>query len=437
MWPLSHRPPSHPHPPLQYPQRLLFNAATLDDANTLSHYGISREATLTLLEVVEEKADDGSGGGIPLEVEIVLGAHTGMNIQCDGSNHAKCNNANTGAYEKIKIKQRGSSYIITSMKTGNNLQCHPDGRCVFANRNEGQWEKWSVESRGDALFFVSQHTGNVMQCAGDGTVRCANQNRMAHETFRIVWRGGGGGGGPRPQGRGGGNLTEWASATGERRRRWQEMGGDVRAAQRLWDMHTANERAEFQRAGFCLSEAQHQQHQQPYQGDMVMAGVAGVVGGGIGYNPGSGFGNTAAVVVEREQQRDWMGDERTIVAERDGFGNSVVVEEQRDWMGDERRVVQERDAFGDSRTVVQERDAWGDSSTEVVQRDMFGNETDTTDTRDAFGNETITRVETDAFGDVEVERVETDAFGDVTVERVETDAFGDVTVEREEYDEGW
>ena len=52
--PPSH-PPSHLHPPLQHPQRLLFNAATLDDANTLSHYGISREATLTLLEIVRPR----------------------------------------------------------------------------------------------------------------------------------------------------------------------------------------------------------------------------------------------------------------------------------------------------------------------------------------------------------------------------------------------
>ena len=103
----------------------------------------------------EGKADDGSGGGIPLEVEIVLGAHTGMNIQCDGSNHAKCNSANTGAWERVKIKQRGASYILTSMKSGNNLQCQTDGKCVFANKKEALWEQWAIETKGDALYFVS------------------------------------------------------------------------------------------------------------------------------------------------------------------------------------------------------------------------------------------------------------------------------------------
>ena len=152
----------------------------------------------------EGKADDGSGGGIPLEVEIVLGAHTGMNIQCDGSNHAKCNNANTGGWERVKIKQRGSSYILTSMKSGNNLQCQKDGKCAFANTNELLWEQWAIETKGDALYFVSRHTNKVMQCTREGAIRCANENRLGYETFRVVWREGGGGAGG---GGAGGGLT--------------------------------------------------------------------------------------------------------------------------------------------------------------------------------------------------------------------------------------
>ena len=160
----------------------------------------------------EGKADDGSGGDIPLDVEIVLGAHTGMNIQCDGSNHAKCNNANTGGWERVKIKQRGSSYILTSMKSGNNLQCQADGKCAFANRNEQLWEQWAIETKGDALYFVSRHTNKVMQCAPDGRVRCANENRAGYETFRVVWREGGGGAGAGGAGGGGAGYGSISTA---------------------------------------------------------------------------------------------------------------------------------------------------------------------------------------------------------------------------------
>ena len=133
----------------------------------------------------------GSGDAIPLEVEIVLGSHTGMNIQCEDSNNAKCANANTGLWERVKIKQRGSSYIITSMKSGNNLQCQADGACAFDNTNEELWEQWAIETKGDALYFVSQHTNKVMQCTQEGEIQCASENRLDHEAFRVVWRGDG------------------------------------------------------------------------------------------------------------------------------------------------------------------------------------------------------------------------------------------------------
>jgi len=47
-----------------------------------------------------------------------------------------------------------------------------------------------------------------------------------------------------------GLVTKWAAANEDRERRWREMGGDISAAQRLWDMHSPEEQDEFKSQGF-------------------------------------------------------------------------------------------------------------------------------------------------------------------------------------------
>ena len=46
------------------------------------------------------------------------------------------------------------------------------------------------------------------------------------------------------------NVLEWAAHGEKREKRWKEMGGDVRAAQNLWDMHTIDEKIKFEAKGY-------------------------------------------------------------------------------------------------------------------------------------------------------------------------------------------
>ena len=46
------------------------------------------------------------------------------------------------------------------------------------------------------------------------------------------------------------NVLEWAAHGEGRAKRWKEMGGDVAAAQRLWDMHTVDETIQFEAKGY-------------------------------------------------------------------------------------------------------------------------------------------------------------------------------------------
>ena len=46
------------------------------------------------------------------------------------------------------------------------------------------------------------------------------------------------------------NVLEWAAHGEKRAARWKEMGGDVRAAQNLWDMHTIDEKIKFEAKGY-------------------------------------------------------------------------------------------------------------------------------------------------------------------------------------------
>ena len=79
------------------------------------------------------------------------------------------------------------------------------------------------------------------------------------------------------------NILQWAIANPQRRARWQSFGGDVVAAQKLWDMHTIPERDEFARQGYTnqvpilnvmnWAQANPQRHQrvQSFGGDAYAA----------------------------------------------------------------------------------------------------------------------------------------------------------------------
>ena len=130
---------------------------------------------------------------LPLNVPVVLRAHTGNNIQ-NGRHallwwqkNAFCHNKNKESWEQmIILKTEDGKYIIQSRWDDTNLQVHPNGHVQFENKNQLLWEKFDVESDGKRFYFISCHTGKTLQCTAEGYCWCANNNRKKWESFEVV-----------------------------------------------------------------------------------------------------------------------------------------------------------------------------------------------------------------------------------------------------------
>lgn len=127
---------------------------------------------------------------IPLNTPICLKAYTGNNIQNEFIwDNARCNNANTAAWEQmIILKTEDGKYIIQSRWDSKNLQVQPNGRCRFVNWNQLLWEKFDVEFDSEGkVYFKSCHTGKYMQCEQNHYAVCANNERGGWEAWRIIY----------------------------------------------------------------------------------------------------------------------------------------------------------------------------------------------------------------------------------------------------------
>ena len=81
------------------------------------------------------------GGPPPCDVALVLGAHTGKNMQCaDEAGAARCENANRQEWEQVQLTRLpGGDYLVGSLRNTRNLQCRPDGSVGFTGAGSREY----------------------------------------------------------------------------------------------------------------------------------------------------------------------------------------------------------------------------------------------------------------------------------------------------------